>query len=165
MLELSIAALQPGTHTFHLHPPPEALDLDPAEFSDLEVEAHLDLQPRQALVNLDASATAHLVCDRTLVPFDQDIQGSHTFLFTSSPPSENTDLLDDVRPFSPDDLSLDLTEAVRDTLLLALPLRRIAPEAEDLDLQTEFGLPADGDNTDPRWEALRHLSSNTSSED
>lgn len=165
MLELSLAALQPGLHTFHFDPSPETVDLDPAEFDDIEVDVHLDLQERQALVNLQTAATARLICDRTLVPFEQEIEGSHTLLFTASAAPENDNALDDVRPLSPDDLSLDLTEAVRDTLVLALPLRRIAPEAENLDLQTEFGDPADEDDIDPRWEALRNLGSDPSAED
>ena len=52
-----------------------------------------------------------------------------------------------------------MTEAVRDTLVLAVPARKVAPGAEDLDLPTVFGAPAAEAAIDPRWEALRSLRS------
>ena len=52
---------------------------------------------------------------------------------------------------------VDLTDAVRDTLLLALPARRVGPGAEDVEIQTVFGAP-DGELLgDYRWGALLAL--------
>src|SRR5690606_37846589 len=70
---------------------------------------------------------------------------------------------DDVQPLLDDATALDLTDAVRDTLLLALPLRRVAPEAEDAEIPTSFGAPTDaeGNPVDDRWEALRRLRDDT----
>lgn len=155
MLQVQISGLQPGLHTVALHPTPDDLDLDPDAFRDLHVTAHLDVEPRRILVTLDATATASLVCDRTLVTFDQHVEGHHTVLFaaTLATPEDDDDPVD-LRPLSPSDQALDLTDAVRDTLLLALPLRRIAPGAEALELPTQFG---NADGVDPRWEALKAL--------
>ena len=47
---------------------------------------------------------------------------------------------------------LDLTSIARDTLILAIPVRKVAPEAEELQIQTVFGAPAE--ESDHRWSAL-----------
>ena len=60
---------------------------------------------------------------------------------------------------APSERLIDLADAVRDTLLLAVPARKVAPGAEDVEIPTVFGAPtaADGTPIDPRWEALRAL--------
>jgi uncharacterized metal-binding protein YceD (DUF177 family) len=49
---------------------------------------------------------------------------------------------------------LDLTTPVRDVILLAVPIRPVAPEAADVEITTSFG---GDDDIDPRWTALRTL--------
>ncbi|MEM6785371.1 MAG: DUF177 domain-containing protein, partial [Bacteroidota bacterium] len=80
MLLIDTAALQPGIHTLDLRPAAADLDLDPAAFSSIAVQAQLDyhdLDPRSRRLYLryTVEATAHLVCDRTLAPFDEGVQG------------------------------------------------------------------------------------------
>jgi uncharacterized protein len=160
MLPVDLSPLSNGQHDLVLTPEPEALDLDPEAFSDIEVHARLDyhnydVQHRRLVVRLGASATARLECDRTLAPYEERISGEHTALFsaTADPEDEEVTLL------GPDEQAVDLAEAVRETLLLALPMRRVAPEARDLPIDTTFGAHTDPDGTpiDPRWEALRSL--------
>jgi uncharacterized protein len=158
MLLVEIHALPDGVHTQTLRPEPEALDLDPAMFHDVVVEVRLDVAGRRVLAQYEVRATATLECDRTLVEFDQPVSGSHAVLF--APPSQLPGgPSDDAVPLPEEALALDLTEPVRDTLLLALPSKRIAPGAEALDLPTSFGASVDdeGQPTDPRWDALRRL--------
>ena len=44
-----------------------------------------------------------------------------------------------------------------DTVLLAVPARKVAPGAEDIEIPTAFGTPGAEAAIDPRWEALRSL--------
>lgn len=157
-LPVRIASLGPGLHALRLTPSAETLGLDPAEFSDVAVDVSLDVGTGQIVATVDASATAHLVCDRTAVPFDQTVAGSHTVLFTQNAAMADEDADDDVRRYGPHDATVDLGDAVHDTLLLALPQRRLAPGADDLDVPTRFGAPDDLDDpADDRWDALRRL--------
>lgn len=157
-LPVRIASLAPGLHTVRLTPSPDALGLAPAMFSGVVVNVSLDVGSSQIVATVDASAMAHLVCDRTAVPFDQPIQGEHTVLFTQNAAMAGEDDDDDVQLFGPHDATIDLGDAVHDTLLLALPQRRLAPGAEDLDVPTRFGAPDDLDEpVDDRWDALRRL--------
>jgi uncharacterized protein len=163
MLGIETATLPAGLHEMTLTPSAEDAELDPEVFSDLSVEIRLDHEEQRDLVAFTARATATLECDRTLEPFDQTVSGSYAVLFVLP---EDLDRYateeggdEDVRPLPDPGALLDLTGPVRDTLLLALPTRRVAPGAEDEELQVQFGTLTDNDGNpmDPRWEALKKL--------
>ena len=160
MLRIDLTPLSEGIHHIVLEPDPQALDLDPEQFAAIRVEATLDLFSDRALVTFQAAATATLTCDRTLVSFEQPIEGSCRLFF--APPSfvedeDAEEAYDEVRVLNRTDRSIDLTDSARDTLLLAVPARKVAPGAEDLDIPMTYGEPADGGDIDPRWQALRAL--------
>lgn len=165
MLTIDVASLDPGLHQLALDSGAKEVDLDPEKFRDVHVQARLDVSERRVLVMLDATAVATLECDRTLRLFDQEIGGSYHVVFA---PEEFTaqaeDAYDDVRTFDASDTEIDITDIVRDTILLAVPQRCVAPGAEDEEIPTQFGAPDDEqDAIDPRWEALRALKSGVNS--
>jgi uncharacterized protein len=132
-----------------------------ATFGPVQVDAVLDYQPDEALVTLEARTTATLTCDRTLRRFDEPLEGHYAILFAApgrSAPEESDDH-DELRELPSRARHLDLTNAVRDTLLLAIPQRKVAPGAEDEEIDTVFGEPdRDPDApADPRFEKLRKL--------
>jgi uncharacterized protein len=161
MLTVDIASLSEGIHHLEFTPSPADVDLDPATFEDVRVDAELQYHLDRILVKLTVSATAELTCDRTLRPYDQPVEGRYGLLF--GPPSmvgQEGEEFEEVRPLSPSDQEIDLTDVVRDTVLLSLPQRRVAPGAEDEDIEREFGAPEDEEETDdidPRWSELRKL--------
>lgn len=155
MLRVRIVSLPLGIHEETLRPSAEDLGLDPELFSEIEVDLRLDVGERRVLARYAVRATARLECDRTLVLFDHPVEASHAVLFTADAVVEGDD--EDVQPLPDDALEIDLTEPVRDTLLLALPLRRVSPEAEAADLPTSFGGPGEGEPADDRWAALEAL--------
>jgi len=156
MLQIDIVGLNQGLHDLVMEPSAQELRLDPEEFSNIRMDIKLDYDPRRILVQFSISGTAQLICDRTLEIFHRPVNGSYTVLFSSSDElTEGGDGYDDVRVLDKNATTIDIAEAARDTLLLSLPLRRVAPEAEDEDLPLSFG--KDEDETDPRWDALRSL--------
>jgi uncharacterized protein len=68
---------------------------------------------------------------------------------------------EEVRPLDSTDREIDLTDVVRDTLLLSIPQRRVAPGAEDEPITREFGATEEETDdeapVDPRWEDLKEL--------
>lgn len=168
MLTVEIASLSPGIHHREFTPSATEVDLDPTTFGDIRVEAELQYHRDRILVKLDASATAELTCDRTLKPYDQPVEGHYSLLF--GPPSmvgQEGEEFEEVRPLTPSDQEIDLTDVVRDTLLLALPQRRVAPGAEEEPIEREFGDPEEEeeeDSIDPRWSELRKLRDDDSTE-
>ncbi|MFP4227470.1 MAG: YceD family protein [Salinivenus sp.] len=162
MLTVDIASLSPGIHHVEFAPAPEEVDLDPSMFSDLQVEVELQYHRDRILVKMQAAATATLTCDRTLKEYEQPVAGGYSLLF--GPPEmvgQEGEAFEEVRPLTPSDTELDLTDVVRDTLVLALPQRRIAPEAEGEPVERVFGAPAEeeesDDPVDPRWSELEKL--------
>lgn len=166
MLTIDITSLSDGIHHLEFDPSAEEAGLDPTTFENLHVEVELQSHRDRILVKLRATATANLTCDRTLQPYEQPVEGYYSLLF--GPPSmvgQEGEEFEEVRPLSPSDKEIDLTEVVRDTLLLALPQRQIAPGAEDEEIDREFGAPEDEEDTpiDPRWSDLEKLQDDNSS--
>lgn len=168
MLRIDLAPLSDGLHHLELEPAAEALDLDPDTFSDIRVQVVLDYRNGRALVTLHVTGVAVLECDRTLATFAQGLDGSYRVLFVPPDfghPREADDEVGEVRLLEPGTHEIDLTGAVRDTLLLAVPVRKVAPGADDVELPTRFGAEADTPAVDPRWEALRALHTGEGSPD
>ena len=161
MICIDIKSLTPGIHEFAWQPAAEALELDSGVYRDLEVSARLDFSPSRIFVTLQTRAIAQLVCDRTLVDFDQEVEGTHSILYSSGDLVEDAEAQDDdIRELKKGDEEIDLTDIVRDTLILSIPARKIAPGADEKEIPLAFGTPQSGEAAiDPRWEALRKLSS------
>jgi uncharacterized protein len=156
MLHIDIRSLTPGVHTEELNPSPEDIDLEADRFADIFVKAIMDFDGKELLVHLDASAVATLECDRTLKEFDQPISGSYTILYAPPGTIVDDEVDEEVIPLEPTADEIDITGFVRDTLLLAIPQRKLAPGAENEEIRTEFGEPGEKE-VDPRWEALKKL--------
>jgi len=164
MLRIDISSLDSGVHHVEKTPAPEDLDLETTSFKDIHVSIRLDVYFRRILVELEAKATAILECDRTLQLYDQKIAGEYTLIYASSSIAGEEEGIqsEEIHVLHDDDREIDLTDVVRDTLLLAVPHRAIAPGEEDLEITTKFGIPEDQSDVDPRWEALLKLRSDKS---
>ena len=174
MFRIDLSSLEPGVHHVTrevdisaLAAPEEGASpedtYEDVAFGNVKVEAVLDYQPSRALVTFQARTAATLTCDRTLRRFEQPLEGSYAVLFAAPDRSvpDQSDEHDEVRELSASARYLDLTDAVRDTLLLAVPQRKVAPGAEAEEIDTVFGAPAgqQEEPVDPRWEKLRELRS------
>ena len=169
MLTVDITSLSEGIHHLDLTPSATEVDLDPTSFGEIQVGVELQYHRDRILVKLTASAVATLTCDRTLEPYDQPVESQYHLLF--GPPEmvgQEGDAFEEVRPLRASDQEIDLTDVVRDTLLLALPQRLVAPGAEDQEIDLEFGAPDEeeqSDDIDPRWSELRKLREDGSDQD
>ncbi len=157
MVKIDISSTTAGINEVNFRSAPEDLDLNPDEFTDIEVMARLDVGDSQILANVQVSGNVNLVCDRTLVTFMQPIAGGFTVVFSkkSAAPNEDDEMVIQLDPATRE---LDVTRQIRDTLLLSIPLRHVAPEAVAAELVLSYGNKDDESSVDPRWEALRPLS-------
>lgn len=148
-------ALVAGTQC-RFKPGPEELGLDPADFTDVEVNVHVAAEDAACVVILlDASAEARLVCDRTLEAFSARVSGTCRILARYSSGGEAVPPYDEMIVLEPSQRLVDVTRVARDTLVLAIPVRKVAPHAEDIDLQCVFGAPEP--KSAPYWGPLRQL--------
>lgn len=161
MLAIDITPFKSGVHHVEKRPDAEDVNLDPDAFEHIYVQARLDCHRDRILASVRAQATVTLTCDRTLQRFEQELEGTYRVLFgPESLVGQEGDRYDEVRPFDPSSQEIEITDVVHDTLKLAIPQRKVAPGAEDEDITTQFGAPAEEDpeeEIDPRWEALREL--------
>ncbi len=163
MLQIDITSCKSGVHHVALSPEAGDLELDPDRFENIRVEARLDCHHDRILVDMDVRGVATLTCDRTLREYREPLEGSYRVLFGPEHlVGAEGGHYDEVRPLHAHDREIDVTDLVRDTLLLAIPHRKVAPGAEQEDLPMEFGPagPAEEEqqpDIDPRWEALRKL--------
>lgn len=165
MLTIDIASLSTGIHHLELAPSAAQVNLDPSTFENIQVDVALQYHRDRILVQMHATAAVELTCDRTLQPYTEEIEGEYNVLF--GPPSmvgQEGEEFEEVRPLDPTDREIDLTDVVRDTLLLAIPQRTIAPGAEDEPITREFGAADDEESdeeddgpVDPRWSDLKKL--------
>ncbi len=161
MVRIELAALREGFQRMELTPSAEALELDPGMFEDIRVELELTYEEGRLLVQLWAGATATLECDRTLELFKQPVEGTYSLFYAPPGVAVSRDDVEEVRELRAADRFVDLTDVVRDTLLLAIPMRKVKPGAESIPIPTQFGAPEEPEPEeppiDPRWEALKKL--------
>lgn len=163
MLQIDIRSLEAGVHEMDLGPTSEDIGVEIGKFANIRAHIRLDITSNRIFALIKVSAIASLVCDRTLVEFDQPVWGSHAVCYV--PPgdidSESED--DDFIPLKAGAEEIDLTDIVRDTLFLSVPIKKIAPGAKDEDIPSSFGQPTKSD-IDPRWRILESLRSQSDSE-
>ncbi|MBX2819070.1 MAG: DUF177 domain-containing protein [Rhodothermaceae bacterium] len=165
MVKIDLKALKAGIHEYDWVLTAETLEIDPEMFGEeIELYVRLDYHASRVLVNIQVDTVARLVCDRTLAGYEQPVQGEYNLLFSGPEMFEGMEEEEeDIQLLATDVEEIDLTDFIRDTLLLSLPQRRIAPGAEDEEIPLRFGEPdaAEG-RIDPRWEALRALKDGSS---
>ncbi|MCY4159940.1 MAG: YceD family protein [Bacteroidetes bacterium] len=132
------------------------LDLDDEKFSEIQVTLSVMPSDGPTRMTIGVCAKALLECDRTLCEFVAPVSNSHELSFWRQHPYEiENDMENDMTEqieLDPAQRVYDLTDVVRDTLMLAVPARNVAPEAEELQIQTVFGAPTS--EADQRWSPL-----------
>ncbi len=115
---------------------------------------------------LDVNATVELICDRSLDNFDYEIEKDYNILFEAEEVEEMADEGNAVRMINFKAQEIDIEHEVRDTIFLALPVKKLHPKYLDENgnpkeyFQKTFGNNDDEGETeqiDPRWEALKEL--------
>lgn len=128
------------------------LDLDPKIFSNIQANLEVKQSDDTLRVTIRVRSDALLECDRTLKEFVKPICNTHELLLLRYGQEPDADVTMEQVELEPRQRVLDLTSIARDALILAIPVRKVAPEAEELQIQTVFGAPAE--ESDHRWSAL-----------
>lgn len=155
MVKIELKGLKDGVHIQKFEVAPDSLDLPEDIFaSPVAVKTILELQGDNITVEYSAVTTAKLVCDRTLEQFDYELNADQVvfaFLKDQETTKEQTEIVEVDRKYE----EINLSENIRDSIMLAIPLRKVSPGAEDKELPVIFG--KDPNAIDERWEALRKL--------
>src|SRR5690606_5026406 len=141
------------------------------EFNDAAINLDVLLEKMSTLLEftLTFNGTVNVACDITNEPFDQEISGTYSFVvkFGEEYNDENEDLL--ILPHG--SYEVNIQQYVYETIVLALPSKRIHPGVRDgtlksdiLDKLEELSPKAidevetpENDQTDPRGETSKKL--------
>jgi uncharacterized protein len=111
------------------------------------------------------SGAAHLVCDRSLEPFDFPIESKNKIVFKFG--NEYQEMTDEIIVIPRDTATLEVGQYIYEFIALAIPLKKVHPkfqdDAED-DAEGKIVYTSeateekkDEEETDPRWNILKKL--------
>jgi len=96
------------------------------------ISVFLDIEKNatEILVTLQVEADAHFECDRCLAPVEKKIEGSYNLCFLMGEQTEHSLDKDGTYTIDKNTIEIDFSEDVRETLLLAIPMKNVC-EDED----------------------------------
>ncbi len=165
-MKIQIGGLSEGIHRYSFTEPASTLELGEDFSGSVVVETTLDKGPSQILLTSEIRATGQFVCDRCLSPFSADLAPGYAMVYVSE--GTDTSHLDptEVQVIPAGFHVIDISDDVRQTLLLSIPLKLLCKEA-CRGLCTECGTNLNNETcscshaeVDPRWEALKDFPRN-----
>lgn len=165
MLNVSILGMEDGEHAFEVSCESATIqDLFPEFIGSVQVNGILKKQGKRLTLHAQASCDANLVCDVSGEEFTQRIESELKlqYLLDSQLYSlRQSDSEGDEIILRDDEELIDITEEVRQELVIHLPMRRVAPayvnttfEALHPELLDD---KKDSDNSESPFAALKHL--------
>ncbi|MDE6853478.1 MAG: DUF177 domain-containing protein [Muribaculaceae bacterium] len=186
--KLPLKSLGVGTHQFDYKLDKQFFtNMESADVHDADLDVHLTVVYKGDFYDLTFAITGDvtLICDRCLDDLHFPIDASYHI--TVKYGDDYNDDSDEVLEIPESDATLNVAYMIYDTVVLAIPMKHVHPlgkcnrqmsamlkkhrsraEGEDADLENELideidnidaGLSDGTEATDPRWNALRKLSS------
>ncbi len=165
-MKIQIGGLSEGIHRYRFKVAADELNLGEQFRADVDVEAALDKTPTQILLTSKIRTTANFQCDRCVAPFEEELSPSYKMLYVLEGSDTGHLGPSEFQVITPGHNVIDITEDVRQTILLSVPLKLLCNE------NCKGLCPSCGKNlnegictcsepaVDSRWEKLRKLQSN-----
>lgn len=162
-LKIRISGLSNGLYEYHFSAEPSEIGLNGNFHTPVAVDVELDKTTRQILLRAKVSTTGEFECDRCLDPFQQELRAGYmiVYLYDESDAAKYNE--EEIQILTPDTVSIDPSEDVRQMVMLSVPLKLLCREVckglcpvcgvnrnrESCDCEQ--------DERDPRWDALNGL--------
>ncbi len=172
--KVNILGLKQGKHEFEYHIGDAFFALfehSLIEKGDLKVVVVLDKTDRLIDAHFSIKGTIELICDRTLRPFNQDINISEQIIFQYADKYE--EMNESLVHIPHGEHQLDLSSFLYELICVEVPMRKLHPDletdedsdedlliytsAEDLDEEEDSDDGDEDEFIDPRWQALKRL--------
>jgi uncharacterized protein len=164
MFKLFIANLKEGVSRQEFTATPAELELpDDEEFKhEILIRLDIDKVGKSIFVVANLRTETELICDRCVEPFTSPVTEEYRLLFTSDPEMAN-DEDDSTFLITETTNEVDMTEPLRETLMLGLPFKRLCRQdckglckmcGANLNEKT---CVCKSDHIDPRWDNLKSL--------
>jgi len=140
----------------------DEVDLGSYEFSGGELHLHFDREDDTIRIFFTIKTELTLICDRSLEPFSFLVDEDYEVIYRLDGEEFTDDVEVTVKPLASHDNVIQIDQEVRDTILLAIPAKKLHPkfldeQGEPTDFQVTFG----EETIDPRWEPLKSLKKNS----
>jgi uncharacterized protein len=127
-IKIRISGLSNGLHEYHFSADPPAIGLESNFRLPVEVDATVDKTSRQIDVKVLIRTTGVFECDRCLDSFEQPCTAEYRMFYTYDRLDGATSPADEIVIINPDTVSIDLTDDVRQMILLSVPLKLLCRE-------------------------------------
>lgn len=161
-MKIRIAGLENGTYTYDFEGSKDDIDLDEPFYDKYRTEVVLTKFDDQMILEVSTVSNARFTCDRCGIDYKRDVESKYkmVYLFRNvDEPQEEAD----ITYLSPDTVNINITDDVRDYLILAVPMKKLCKEdckglcykcGTDLNKNT---CDCKQDEIDDRWSKLLEL--------
>ncbi|MCK5574012.1 MAG: DUF177 domain-containing protein [Bacteroidetes bacterium] len=162
-MKIQVGGLSQGTYTYQFHSTPEELGLDDRFPSEVIIDATLEKAATQIFLDVAVTTDGRVECDRCVTQLRLPLKNTYRMYYVWD--GAEAGVLDplEVRVFSPGLPMINISDDVRQTVLLSVPLKLLC-KANCRGLCPECGTnmnvdscTCSGQSSDGRWEALRTL--------
>ena len=162
-MKIQISHLKEGLHHIDVLEPAEKFGLDDTDTfqSDIAVSLQIDKQTGSLYIRQLVKTKAKFACDRCAEGYTTELKSDDRIVYTSDLELIKYD--DSLRPLAKDQTEIDISEDVREALLLAVPVKKLCDEkCKGICPQCGTNLNKSTCNCtqtrmDPRWETLKKL--------
>jgi len=165
-MKIQVAGLSEGAHPYSFKGLPADLGLPPEFRNEVTVHATLEKSSGQFLLRASVSTSAEVACDRCVALFLQPLQSKYQMYYLWAEPEEDRYDPAEVQVLAAGQTVIDLTDDVRQTVLLSLPLKHVCREdcrglcplcGRNLN---EGSCTCTETHEDGRWDKLKELKNN-----
>ena len=165
-MKINISNLSQGTHEYQLSKSVVDLGLEENFLGDVTATVTVEKSSRQIFLRAAIRSHAAFQCDRCLDEFKKEVSSvlQTVYVWNSADRSEDRD--DDVHVLSSDTNIIDISDDVRDGVLLAVPLKLLCQEecaglcplcGKNLNHTANGRCGCVSGEIDPRWNKLAGL--------
>jgi uncharacterized protein len=165
-VKINISNLSQGTHEYKLSKSAAELELHEHFNGDVTSQVTLEKSARQILLRAGLRSSASFQCDRCLEDFTKEISPSLQIVYVWDGEERSAEREEDIRILRADTNIIDISDAVRDTLLVAIPLKLLCKEdcaglcprcGKNLNHTAGGSCDCAPDEIDSRWNKLAGL--------
>ena len=126
-MKIKISSLKDGEHEFRFEEDIRKLDLEKPFVGKYYTKVNLSKYLNQLVLDAATSVKAELECDRCAKIYSTQIESRYKMVYLHDQPEGQDDLVD-VTYITRDTDKIDITEDVRDYILLAVPMKKLCNE-------------------------------------
>jgi uncharacterized protein len=166
---VNIIGLSKNVHLFHFELKDDFFERYGKEvLSRGDFDAEVTLDKRETFIEVDFKISGHaeLICDRSLEPFEHNLNLDRKVIFKYG--EEPQEITDEIVIITRDQDRLDLGQYMYEFIVLSIPIKKLHPDLkdedendDDSDVKIVYSTSTENEEkeqeVDPRWEKLKKL--------